>query len=48
MFTVDTDGVTETAVTGLAWRTDVCQQVFEEAAVDLGKSRRWIGSPQRS
>lgn len=24
-------------MTGLAWRTQVCQQVFEEAAVDLGK-----------
>ena len=37
MFTVDSDGVAETTVTGLAWRGEVCQQVFEEAAVDLGR-----------
>jgi putative transposase len=37
VFIVDTDGVTETVVTGLAWRTVLCQQVFEEAAVDLGR-----------
>ncbi|MFD4462788.1 helix-turn-helix domain-containing protein [Nocardia sp. NPDC058480] len=33
---VATDGVAEVRVTGLAWRTQVCQQVFEEAAVDCG------------
>lgn len=37
IFTVDSQGNTEVAVTGLAWRTEVYQQVFEEAAVDLGK-----------
>jgi putative transposase len=37
VFTVDGEGVAETTVTGLAWRNQVCQQVFEEAAVDLGK-----------
>ena len=37
IFTVDTQGNAEVAVTGLAWRAQVCQQVFEEAAVDLGK-----------
>jgi transposase len=37
VFTVGADGVAEVAVTGLAWRGEVCQQVFEEAAVDLGK-----------
>jgi putative transposase len=37
VFTVDSDGMTETTVTGLAWRGEVCQQVFEEAAVDLGR-----------
>lgn len=37
-FAVDTDGVTEIRVTGLAWRTEVCQQVFEEAAVDCGRA----------
>ncbi|MFE9790075.1 hypothetical protein ACFYO7_32375 [Nocardia salmonicida] len=33
---VDPDGTAEVVVTGLAWRTEVCQQVFEEAAVDCG------------
>jgi putative transposase len=37
VFVVKTDGAAETVVTGLAWRSQVCQQVFEEAAVDLGK-----------
>lgn len=37
VFSVDIDGVTDTVVTGLAWRKQVCQQVYEEAAVDLGK-----------
>ena len=32
-------------MTGLAWRRQVCQQVFEEAAVDLGKGlRAWSDS----
>jgi putative transposase len=45
VFTVDVDGVAEVVVTGLAWRTDVCQQVFEEAAVDLGKGlKAWSDS----
>ncbi len=45
MFTVDTDGVAEVAVTGLAWRGQVCQQVFEEAAVDLGRGlKAWSDS----
>jgi hypothetical protein len=37
VFTVGTEGTVDTVVTGLAWRREVCQQVFEEAAVDLGK-----------
>ncbi len=45
VFTVDSDGLTEKVVTGLPWRTDVCQQVFEEAAADLGKGlRSWSNS----
>ena len=45
VFIVDTDGVSETVVTGLAWRTQVCQQVFEEAAVDLGNGlKAWSDS----
>ena len=31
------DGTTTVQATGLAWRAEVCQQVFEEAAVDLGR-----------
>ena len=37
VFTVDVDGGVDLAITGLSWRREVCQQVFEEAAVDLGK-----------
>ncbi|MFE9324716.1 RNA-guided endonuclease InsQ/TnpB family protein [Nocardia sp. NPDC052278] len=35
---VNAAGVAEVEVTGLAWRTEVCQQVFEEAAVDCGRA----------
>ena len=38
VFSVDTGGVSELVVTGLQWRTEVCQQVFEEAAVDCGRA----------
>lgn len=38
VFTVDAAGVAETVVTGLAWRSQVCQQAFEEAAVDCGRA----------
>lgn len=38
VFTVDTEGTADTVVTGLAWRSKVCQQVFEEAAVDCGRA----------
>lgn len=45
VFTVNTAGVAESVVTGLAWRTEVCQQVFEEAAVDCGKAlKAWSDS----
>jgi putative transposase len=37
VFTVDATGEAEVVVTGLSWRREVCQQVFEEAAVDLGR-----------
>lgn len=37
VFTVDADGGVKVVLTGLSWRREVCQQVFEEAAVDLGK-----------
>ncbi|MET8909552.1 RNA-guided endonuclease TnpB family protein [Micromonospora sp. NPDC004551] len=31
------DGTVTVQVTGLVWRGEICQQVFEEAAVDLGR-----------
>ncbi|WP_051714526.1 RNA-guided endonuclease TnpB family protein [Nocardia rhamnosiphila] len=37
LFTVDPSGVTTVEVTGLVWRDQVCQQVFEEAATDCGR-----------
>ena len=39
VFTVDSDGMAETTVTGLAWRGEVCQQVFEEAGQDSRPDR---------
>jgi putative transposase len=45
VFAVGTDGVADVVVTGLGWRREVCQQVFEEAAVDLGKGlKSWSDS----
>ena len=38
VFTVDPAGTTTVAATGLSWRGQVCQQLFEEAAVDLGRA----------
>lgn len=38
VFTVDVEGNAQLTVTGLPWRSEVCQQVFEEAAVDLGRA----------
>jgi putative transposase len=45
VFAVDIMGDAEIVVTGLGWRREVCQQVFEEAAVDLGKGlKAWSDS----
>lgn len=45
VFCVNSQGSVDTVVTGLAWRREVCQQVFEEAAVDLGKGlKAWSDS----
>jgi putative transposase len=45
VFAVDMAGVAHTVMTGLSWRSEVCQQVFEEAAVDLGKGlKAWSDS----
>jgi hypothetical protein len=38
VFVVSPDGTTTKQVTGLSWRTEVSAQVFEEAAVDLGRA----------
>ncbi|MBB5474757.1 IS200/IS605 family element transposase accessory protein TnpB [Cellulomonas hominis] len=44
-FVVGTDGTVELEVTGLAWRSQVSAQVFEEAVVDLGNAlRAWTDS----
>ncbi|CRZ18069.1 RNA-guided endonuclease InsQ/TnpB family protein [Mycolicibacterium neworleansense] len=44
-FTVDGSGAAQLLVTGLAWRNQICQQVFEEAAVDLGNAlKAWSDS----
>ncbi|MDT5389372.1 MAG: putative transposase, partial [Mycobacterium sp.] len=45
VFVVDAHGVAEMQVSGLTWRREVCQQVFEEAAVDLSKGlKAWSDS----
>jgi len=38
VFAVATDGAATKQVTGLAWRGEVSSQVFEEAAIDLGRA----------
>ena len=38
LIAVNAGGVAEIVVTGLLWRGEVCQQVFEEAAVDCGRA----------
>ena len=44
-FQVAGDGVAEVEVTGLAWRSEVSAQVFEEAAVDLSRGlAAWTAS----
>jgi len=45
VFIIDHEGCAEVVVTGLAWRGHVCQQVFEEAAVDMGNAlKAWSES----
>ena len=51
VFVVAADGTSTKRVTGLAWRHEVAAQVFEEAAVDLGRalaaySQSQVGQPQ--
>jgi putative transposase len=38
VFVVASDGTTTKQIAGLSWRSEVCAQVFEEAAVDLGRA----------
>jgi putative transposase len=38
VFVVASDGTITRQVTGLAWRHEVSAQVFEEAAIDLGRA----------
>ena len=38
VFTVNAVGEAAVVMTGLQWRSDVCQQVFEQAAVDCGRA----------
>jgi putative transposase len=38
LFAVDPSGRAELVDQGLSWRNEVCAQVFEEAAVDLGRT----------
>ncbi|MEC3917347.1 RNA-guided endonuclease TnpB family protein [Nocardia sp. CDC160] len=38
VFAVASDGTAEVVVTGLTWRRELCQQVFEEAASDCGRA----------
>ncbi|MGE5134285.1 MAG: helix-turn-helix domain-containing protein [Gemmatimonadota bacterium] len=47
VFAVSSRGEAEVVVTGLAWRGEVCQQVFEEAAVDLGNALAAWSSSRR-
>jgi putative transposase len=42
-FVVDGVGAAQVEVTGLAWRAEVCAQVFEEAAVDVGAAIARLG-----
>ena len=45
LFVADNKGTVEMLATGLAWRKEVYQQVFEEAAADLGKGlKAWSDS----
>ncbi|MBF6082399.1 IS200/IS605 family element transposase accessory protein TnpB [Nocardia cyriacigeorgica] len=48
VFAVNSYGAAEVVATGLVWRGDVRQQVFEEAAVDCGRAlKAWSESRSR-
>jgi len=44
---VDAGGAAMVVATGLVWRGQVCQQVFEEAAVDLGRALSALSAARR-
>ena len=46
VFVVAADGTSTKRVTGLAWRHEVSAQVFEEAAVDLGRALAAYSQPR--
>ncbi len=46
-FAVDTRGKAELVAKGLSWQGAVCAQVFEEAAVDLGRALRAFSDSTR-
>jgi putative transposase len=48
VFVVTPDGTATRQVTGLAWRGEVSAQVFEEAAVDLGRTLAAYGTSRNS
>ena len=48
VFVVAADGTSTKRVTGLAWRHEVSAQVFEEAAVELGRRSPPIPGPGRA
>jgi putative transposase len=49
VFVVDSEGSATKRITGLAWRGEVSAQVFEEAAVDLGRAlAAYLGSRNRT
>jgi putative transposase len=47
VFVVDPDGTATKEVTGLSWRKEVSAQVFEEAAVDLGRGLAFVSATRR-
>ncbi|HXW32511.1 MAG TPA: RNA-guided endonuclease TnpB family protein [Acidimicrobiales bacterium] len=48
LFSVDSAGTAQLADMGLFWRDEVCAQVFEEAAVDLGRSLRSFSASKKA
>jgi len=47
VFAVDSSGRADVVDAGLSWRDEVCAQVFEEAAVDLGRALRAFSASKK-